>query len=160
MPYKRILIAIDDSNTSKRAAEHGLKLSTQLGASCAIVFVVDTTVISENVYAEIMPLDQLAGVPLDQLAGPSLDQIAELKKNANDTLNAIATKFPEHAFERFMPEEKPSQGIIRIAEDWEADLIVMGTLGKSGLKRLILGSTAENTIRLSSVPILVVPPKT
>jgi len=143
MPYKRILIAIDDSNTSKRAAEHGLNLSSQLGASCAIVFVLDTAEISENVYAEVIPLDQ----------------VAKLKKKANDTLNSITTKFPEHTFERFMPEEKPSLGIIRIAEDWEADLIVMGTLAKSGLKRLILGSTAENTIRLSSVPILVVPPK-
>jgi nucleotide-binding universal stress UspA family protein len=142
MTYNRILIAIDDSNTSIRAAKHGLKLSSKLGASCAIVFVIDTAVISEDVFAEEI----------------SLDQLTKLKKKANDTLNLIATKFPEYTFERFMPEGKPSQGIIKIAEDWEADLIVMGTMGKSGLKRIFMGSTAENTLRHSSVPILVVPP--
>jgi nucleotide-binding universal stress UspA family protein len=141
MTYKRILIAIDNSNASKKAVEHGLNLSTQLNASCAIAYVLDTTEISENVYAEVIPLDQLA----------------KLKKKANDTFKLIETKFPEHTFERFMPEAKPSQGIIKIADDWEADLIVMGTSGKSGLKRLLLGSTAENTLRLSSVPMLVVP---
>lgn len=143
MPYKKVLIAIDNSDTSMRAAEQGLNLSSQLGASCAIVFVIDTVKTRVNVDAEVLPQDQLA----------------KFKKEASDTFNLIAMKFPEQKFERFMPEEKPSQGIIKIAVDWEADLIVMGTLTKSGLKRLLLGSTAENTIRLSSVPILVVPSK-
>lgn len=143
-PYKKILIAIDDSDSSIITAEHGLNLCSQLGASCAIVFVIDTTKIREGVYSEILPKDQTL----------------KLKKKANDTLNIIATQFPEHIFVRFTPENTPSKGIITTAEDWAADLIVIGTLGKTGLKRIFLGSTAENTIRLSPIPILVVPSKT
>ncbi len=88
------------------------------------------------------------------------DLTLKLKKKANDTLDTIATQFPDHTFERFTPEDTPSKGIITTAENWAADLIVIGTLGKSGLKRIFLGSTAENTIRLSTIPILVVPSKT
>ena len=143
MPYKKVLIAIDSSETSLKAAEHGLNLSSQLEATSAFVFVIDTEKARGNLEAGILPQDELG----------------KLKREANATFKRIATKFPEHTYDSFMPEDKPSRGIVKIAEDWGADLIVMGTQGKSGLKRLILGSTAENIIRLSPVPILVVPSK-
>jgi nucleotide-binding universal stress UspA family protein len=142
--YQRILIAVDDSDTSKIAAKHGLSLSSGLSASCAIVYVIDTDKVRDAAYAEVLPADLLV----------------KLRNKARDTLDSISKEFPEHSFERFMPKDKPSHGIIKVAKDWQADLIVIGTLGKSGLKRVFLGSTAENTIRLSSIPILVIPAKT
>jgi len=108
--YKKILIAIDDSKVSLKAAEMGIQLSTQLGAECAIVFVIDATKTHGDVYSEELPHDRLAKL-----------------------------------------------GIVNTAEEWQADLIVMGTSGKSGIKRIFLGSTAENTIRLSKTPLLIVP---
>lgn len=144
MPYQKVLVAVDDSEASMKAAEHGVHLSLQLGAKLAVVFVIDTTKV--NADTESGALVQ--------------DQVAMLKIEAGGTLDRIAKKFPESVFERFIPEGKPSQGIVDIAKDWEADLIVMGTRGKTGLKRLLLGSTAENIIRLSNMPILVVPTKT
>ena len=143
MPYQKILVAVDNSEPSMKAAEHGVHLSLQLGATLAVVFVIDTTKV--NAETESGALAQ--------------DQVAMLKIEASGTLDRIAKKFPECIFDQFIPEGKPSQGIVDIAKDWEADLIVIGTKGKTGLKRLLLGSTAENTIRLSSMPILVVPSK-
>jgi len=139
--YKKILIAIDDSKVSLKAAEMGIQLSTQLGAECAIVFVIDATKTHGDVYSEELPHDRLA----------------KLTKKAADTYAAIDSKFPDYPFERFTPEAKPSEGIVNTAEEWQADLIVMGTSGKSGIKRIFLGSTAENTIRLSKTPLLIVP---
>ena len=141
--YKKILIAIDDSDTSLKAVETGINLATQINAECAIAFVIDIAKTQNDTYSEELPHDRLS----------------KLVSKATDTYNVIADRFPEFPFERFTPEKKPSEGIIEIAEKWNADLIVMGTQGKSGIKRLFIGSTAENTLRLSKIPILVVPNK-
>ena len=143
MPYQKVLVAVDNSELSVKAAEQGINLADQLNAELAVVFVIDT--------AKVKTDAESGGLPQDQ--------IAQLKNEARGSLDRIAKKFPECSFERFMPEGKPSQGIVDIASDWGADLIVMGTQGKTGLKRLLLGSTAENIIRLSATPILVVPEK-
>ena len=144
MPYQKVLVAVDDSEPSMKAAEHGVQLSQQLGAELAVVIVIDSSKV--NAETESGALVQ--------------DQVSMLKIEAGGTLDRIAKKFPDCSFERFIPEGKPSQGIVDIANEWQADLIVMGTQGKTGLKRLLMGSTAENIIRLSNMPILVVPSKT
>lgn len=53
---------------------------------------------------------------------------------------------------------RASDAIVEAAEELGADLVVMGTHGRSGLKRLVLGSTAEQTLRRAHVPVLAVPP--
>lgn len=139
--YNRILIAIDDSNNSTSIVKSAFRLASVFSASCAIVNVIDTDKVSD--FSEHFPLEVLTN----------------LKDTASKTLNLIRSKYPDQKFEEFMPEDRPSKGIIKIASDWNADLIVIGTRGNSGIKRMILGSTAENTIRHSAIPILVIPPK-
>ena len=143
MAYQKILIAVDNSKLSMKAAEHGMKLSSQLGASVAVVYVIDTAKINKDAESGSLPQHQ----------------IAKLKKEASESFNWIESQFPGCAFERFLPEGKPSQGVVDTATEWGADLVVMGTQGKSGLKRLLVGSTAENVLRLSNIPLLVVPSK-
>jgi nucleotide-binding universal stress UspA family protein len=143
MPYQKVLIAVDSSEHSMKVAEHGVNLSSQLGAKIAIVLVIDTSKV--NIEGKSGRLPQ--------------EQIAELKREADKIINDIAKQFNDSQFERFLPEGKPSNEIMTIANDWGADLIIMGTQGKTGIKRLLLGSTAENTIRLSNTPILIVPSK-
>lgn len=141
MPYQKVLISVDNSELTLKVAEQGMNLSSQLGAEIAVVFVVDTAKINKDSESGSLPQHQ----------------IAKLKVEANVTMDQIAQKFPDCTFERYLPEGKPSKEIINIAKDWNADLIIMGTQRKTGLKRLLLGSTAENTIRLSDIPILIVP---
>ena len=143
MSYQKVLISVENSEFSMKVAEHGVNLSSQLGADIAVVFVVDTAKV--NVDSESGKIPQ--------------DQINKLKKEADERIDRIIQAFPDFTFERFIPEGKPSKEIVNIANTWNADLIVMGTQGKSGLKRLLMGSTAENTLRLSNVPILIVPSK-
>ena len=143
MAYEKVLIAIDGSEDSVRVAEYGVKLSTQLGASIAIVLVVDTSKVDNEGKSGRLPQEQ----------------IAKLKTEAEEIIDGIAKQININKFEQFLPEGKASKGIVSSASDWGADLIIMGTQGKTGVKRLILGSTAENTIRLSSIPILIVPSK-
>ncbi|MDW3094771.1 MAG: universal stress protein [Gammaproteobacteria bacterium] len=143
MPYQKILIAINKSELSMRVAEQGIKLAIQLDANIALASVIDTAKVNKDSESGSLPQDQ----------------ITKLKKEANQTIDHIVENFPECKFDRYVSEGKPSKEIIKIAGDWEADLIVMGTQGKTGLKRLFLGSTAENTIRLCNIPLLVVPTK-
>ena len=143
MPYQKVLIAVDDSEHSMKVAEHGINLSSQLSASIAIVFVIDPAKVNKDAESGRLPQEQ----------------IAKLKMEADKIINGITKQFNECKFERFLPEGKPSEEIVTIASDWGADLIIMGTLGKTGIKRLLLGSTAENTLRLSHTPILIVPAK-
>jgi nucleotide-binding universal stress UspA family protein len=60
---------------------------------------------------------------------------------------------------RFTPEGFPEQEILSIAKEWEADLIVMGTHGRSGLGRILTGSIAEYIIRHAEIPVMVIPPR-
>jgi len=60
---------------------------------------------------------------------------------------------------KFMPEGHPTKDILKTAEIWEADLIVMGTHGRTGLLHLLVGSVAEYIVRHSKIPVMVVPSK-
>jgi nucleotide-binding universal stress UspA family protein len=60
---------------------------------------------------------------------------------------------------KFIPEGLPTKDIIKTAEIWEADLIVMGTHGRTGLMHLLVGSVAEHIIRHSKIPVMVIPSK-
>jgi len=64
----------------------------------------------------------------------------------------------EH-IDRFTPEGFPEKEILNIAKEWEADVIVMGTHGRSGLERMLTGSLAEYIIRHATIPVLITPPR-
>ena len=58
-----------------------------------------------------------------------------------------------------MEEGIPHKMILKVATEWEADLIVLGTHGRTGLSHLFMGSVAENVIRHSTKPLFIVPTK-
>lgn len=143
MPYTKILIAVDGSEYSVIAAKRGFELAHQLGAKTYMVFVVDKTKAMGNPDAGIMPQQALI----------------VLKKEAEQTLDELARMYNGNELEKFMPEGNPREDIIRMAETLEVDLIVMGTHGHTGLRRILIGSVAENVVRHSGIPVMVVPLK-
>lgn len=143
MPYQKVLIALDNNELSVRVAEHGINLSSQLAANIAVVYVVDTAKVNIEGKSGKLPHEQ----------------ITKLRIEGDKIIDNIAKKINLSKFDRFLPEGKPSKEILKVASDWGADLVIMGTRGNTGIKRLFLGSTAENTIRLSKIPILIVPSK-
>ena len=143
MPYQKVLIAVDNSEMTAKVIEQGAKLSSRLDAMAGVVFVVDTSKVNKDSESGSLPEDL----------------ITKLKREADKRIDHLTQEFPDCAFEKFILEGKPSKEIIKVASDWKADLIVMGTQGKTGLKRLLVGSTAENTLRSSNIPILIVPAK-
>jgi nucleotide-binding universal stress UspA family protein len=81
-----------------------------------------------------------------------------LKKQASETLNQIMTQYNgTYGVVRFIPEGSPHEEILNTIQSWDADLLVIGTHGRTGLKHLLMGSVAEHIIRHSSIPVMVVP---
>ena len=143
MTYSKILIAVDSSEFSMRAAKKGFKLAHQLNATVALLFVVDTSKTIANIDAGIYPQEIMF----------------VLKKEAEQTMDELAEMYDGDSVMKFMPEGSPTKDIIKTAEAWGADLIVMGTHGRTGLLHLLVGSVAEHVIRHSNIPVMVVPSK-
>lgn len=142
MQYQKILIAVDSSAHSMNAAKKGFELAHALKAKVGIVSVIDLS--KEVVNADLGITPQQSHTVLLNQAEATINQLAEMYDDVKEVV-------------RFTPEGFPRKEINMIAKEWEADLIVMGTHGRTGLSYLILGSVSEYVIKHSAVPVLVVP---
>ena len=139
--YQRILIATDGSEPNKKAVTYGIELARLSGAKVNVAYVVDTAA--------------FASVPMD--AGWEM-MYELLQKEGNEAIQQIVddAKASGIDIEGSLLEGHPSHEIIEFAQNNEIDVIVLGTLGKGGLDRFLLGSVAEKVTRNSKVPVFVV----
>jgi nucleotide-binding universal stress UspA family protein len=143
MAYQKILIAVDDSPLAMKAARTGFDLAHALKASVAIVYVLDKSKVVINADLGITP-EESKNILLQE---------------ANKTLLQFIRLYDgEEEVYRFTPEGDPTDQIIKTAEEWGADLIVIGSHGKTSMGRLLTGSLAEYVIRHAKVPVLITPP--
>lgn len=142
--YERILVAIDSSSYSMKAARTAFSLAHKLKATVGLIYVVDRT--REVVSADLGITDRQSETVLLNEAEKTIDQYSRL-------YNGIEN------IERFTPTGLPEDEIINIAREWKADVIVMGTHGRSGFRKMLTGSVAEYVIRHATVPVLITPPK-
>jgi nucleotide-binding universal stress UspA family protein len=139
MTFKRILIPIDGSLQSAHAAQTGLDLARALGAEVATVFVVEPPVAYSG---EI-------GIPAAELLEVSA-------RDDEEALSAVkrSVQLPPDA-PHFVRAGHPAEIIGKVAAEWPADLIVMGSRGLGGLGRALLGSVADAVVRHAPCPVLV-----
>lgn len=142
MRYQKVLIAIDESPHSLHAARQGFALAVALKAQIGVAFIID--VWNEPV------------IPETGLVSNEQQNASEAK--ANKVIDQLLAEFPDSGeIVRFTQEGFPKNEIVLVAKDWEADLIVMGTHGRSGLSYLLLGSVSEYVIKHTNIPVMVVP---
>lgn len=148
--YQRILIATDDSECSKKALQHGYSLAKHMEASVALIHVIEPA--SPTNYGA----DPLMGQ--QPIIIPETTEIQE--ENSKKLLDEISRDFQDvkevFTFSRI---GTPKQEILTVASEWAADLIIMGTHGRTGFDHFISGSVSESVIRRASCPVLVVPSK-
>ena len=142
MRFKRILHPTDYSETSHPALHYAADLAHDARADLILLHVVDT-----------LGLDN---VPYGQLASP--DQPAAYRRQLFDDLHRLKPDDPQVHVEYVLSEEDPVTAILRTAADFGCDLIVLGTHGVGGWKRLLVGSIAEEVVRRAACPVLVVKP--
>lgn len=146
--FKKIMIATDGSDCSKLAAKRGIDLARLSGGTVYAVYVVSTASLS-------MDGDYFSSVR----ANPNLELIYEALKNQGQQAVDYVISLGEMKEVNVKPvllEGNTAEELLRYAKEEKMDLVIMGTLGKTGLYRLLLGSVAENVVRHSKVPVMVV----
>ncbi|WP_254547394.1 universal stress protein [Halomarina pelagica] len=135
--YERILVPTDDSAGAMAAAELAVDLASQYDATIHVLFVVDTTSLPADVTATYV--DEA----LEEVGERATRGVVELADEAG-----VETAPVEIA------SGAPHREILAYADEHDVDLIVMGTHGRRGLDRLLVGSVTEKVVRLSDVPVL------
>jgi nucleotide-binding universal stress UspA family protein len=144
--YKRILVPVDGSETSKRGLEHATQLATAWQAKLELVHVVNEIVLTGGL-APTYPYDPLIDVLRDEGKKILQEACAYVRAQGLEPETQLVEAIGGRA----------ARVIVDEARRWLADLIVMGTHGRRGVARLALGSDAELVLRHSSIPVLVVP---
>ena len=138
---EKILIATDGSEYTKNAVDYGIDLAKNTGAKLMVIYVVDTAA--------------FASIPMDA----AWESMYELLRQEGDlAIKYVAERAEAQGLkiEGNLIEGHPADEIIKYSDKNSISLIVMGTLGKSGLDRFLLGSIAEKVVRNSKIPVLVV----
>jgi universal stress protein A len=140
---KTILVPVDFSEGSAAAVEWAGRLSECFGARTILLHVIDTSA------------SAMIGGPGGVLAPPPpAAMYDELRKEARDSMDALVARVPGAT--PMLREGTPRQHILRVAQEVGADLIVMGTHGRTGLAHLLFGSVAEHVVRHAPVPVFTV----
>ncbi|WP_042266928.1 universal stress protein [Paraburkholderia heleia] len=145
--YNRILVPLDGSETAFAALDAAINLAQGTGAELLPLYVIDVPVIAFEV----------PGFDPSIARDACIEQSRIVCADAQARMTKDAMKGTPHAAEVELGAEGVAECIVRIAEDWHADLIAMGTHGRRGVRRLVLGSVAERVLRLAHCPVLLVP---
>lgn len=140
--FDRILCPIDFDRDSDAALALGLRLAEQNRASLILL----------NVAPLPIGTSETAPIPLDPYPFWEKTCRARLEKIGRDVVDGKAP------YETLIASGDPADGILAAIGDSGADLIVMGTHGRTGISRVLLGSVAERVVRESPVPVLTVHP--
>jgi nucleotide-binding universal stress UspA family protein len=137
--FKKILIPTDGSEYTKAAISKGLAMAKQMGAEVTTMYVVDqTSFINFPMDSTIVSVYSL----LEKEGKDAVDYVVEEGKKIDLRVTAI------------IAEGSPARKIVEASKYY--DLIVMGTLGRTGISKLLLGSVAERVVRLAQCPVMVI----
>lgn len=140
--FKRILVATDGSENAERAASYGINIAKATGAEVHALYVISTQYAVTT--RTVMGWSDAFEEYLANKGGVAIDAVEKLGKEAGVKIEPV--------FLKGIPADK----ILEYAEENNIDLIVMGTHGLTGVKRFLIGSVAENVIRHSKVPVMVI----
>jgi nucleotide-binding universal stress UspA family protein len=138
--YDHILLPTDGSAGMERVVDHAASLAEAHGATLHAIYVVNTA--------------SLSNLPLES----TMEAVSQgLREEGQAALDGVSRLVPDAVpVERVSVDGSPAREIVDYATESGVDLIVMGTHGRSGVDRLLLGSVAERVVRRSPVPVLTV----
>jgi nucleotide-binding universal stress UspA family protein len=145
--YKHILVAVDGSDTSNRALDEAIRLASEQQAALRLVHVVDLI----PTYTDLETPGQV---------GQYQEALRDIGQKVLTDCQALTNKSRIQADTRLHIIEAPGEHVYDAIEqeavEWPADLIVIGTHGRRGIRRFILGSAAEGVTRIATKPVLLV----
>ncbi|NML87090.1 universal stress protein [Polaromonas sp.] len=144
--YKRILVPVDGSDTANKALQTALQLAKDAGGCVRLVHVIEELAYVSG-YAQF-------GVYSEELLKAIRETGSKVLQDAMTVAQIAGVEADNMLFDNF--GGRLAEIITDAANEWKADLIVVGTHGRRGVGRLLLGSGAEQIIRLAPVPVLVI----
>lgn len=140
--FKKILVPVDGSPTAHKALNYALKMAKADQAEVRLIYCIDElSLLSSHEYSgEMAQMARQSGHDILK-SSMELTQAAQVKAD---------TRLIDRAGQRL------GESVADAASDWGADLIVLGTHGRRGLGRILLGSGAEQVMRSARVPVLMV----
>lgn len=146
MDFKKILIAVDNSVFSEKAAKIGYEMAAKFDAEIALLNIIEP--VPQNVNPDFAMAPVFMEI-YDNSEENSHILLAEIEDKYG---NGIPTTY-------FTSIDTATHGIVHQAEQWGAGLIVIGTHGRTGLYHFLMGSVAEHVARKAACPVLIVPNK-
>lgn len=143
--YQKILVAVDGSATSLRGLEEAIRVAKATGGRLLLVHVLNTLILQSEIASTAY---------YQALADAIRASGSKILEHAAIVARDAAVPFDQKTIEKV--DARASEEIIAEAKSWPADLIVLGTHGRRGLTRLVMGSDAERVLRQSPVPVLLV----
>jgi len=144
--YQRILVPVDGSDTSNKALVAALQMARESGGRVRLIHVVEQL-------AYLTGYEQYGGY-----SGELVSAMREAGAKVLDDAMAIARSAGIEADSALYDKlgERLAEVVAEAAREWDADLVVVGTHGRRGFGRMLLGSGAEQILRLSPLPVLVI----
>jgi len=142
---KKIMIAIDGSDTSKKAAIIGIDIAHRANGSITAVYVMETLRLAHLPGYATMPGLKEKILELMQEEGQQAMQFVE------DQAQMMTV-----SCHKIVAEGSPSEELIKISQSLGMDLLIMGSLGRTGMEKFLLGSVAEKVVLQSPIPVLLI----
>lgn len=142
--YKHILVPVDGSSTSMQAVRQAVDIASTYGSAVTAIYVIDPY--------------PFTGVGTE-LAYGQAEYVTAAKAEARETLAAARTQVEAAGLKadtRMVEAHAAWRGIIETADAIKADLVVMGSHGRHGLEKLMLGSVTQRVLQHATQPVLVV----
>lgn len=144
--YKRILVAVDGSHTSNLALDEAIRIAKESQGELRLVHAFNPVVFNSE--GEFYSFPELLGAMRRGAEAVLNTAVAHAKQSGVVIegklieLDAMGNRIPE--------------AIVEEARIWSADVIVIGTHGRHGIHRLLMGSVAEGVVRMATVPVLLI----
>ena len=139
--YENIMVALDESESSQRALDEAIRIGKGSAATVRAVFVGDAAA--------------LASYPV-RYRSEVFSNARRMLESAEERLRAAGMKCETQLLETQTTTDSVAQCLQRCAAQTPTDLVVMGTHGRAGVRRLVRGSVAETFLRQSTCPVLLV----
>ncbi|MBO7409947.1 MAG: universal stress protein [Candidatus Methanomethylophilaceae archaeon] len=139
MTFRNILVPTDGSEYTKTAIDRAVELAKAVGGSITAIYVIDHTV--------------FGNIPMDSSVTSVYDM---MEKEGHEATRYVKQLCEENGIEckELLVEGAPVKAIVSASSDY--DVIVMGTLGRTGFAKLMMGSVAERVVRYAKCPVMVV----
>ena len=150
---KKVLIAIDYHPVSEKVAEAGYELAKNIDAQVCLLHVLEDVGFYGTQYPTFMGYDGYSGM------GPDLDLAMEMRNIAEEFIEKAKIHLNDERVSTHIAEGDTAKTILHYAEEWGANVLVMGTHSHSTFEKLLLGTVAGKILEKTKTPLYLIPIK-